>query len=101
MTMIERPTTRSAYGAAGESFPETDMDTNPLDDLILSMVTSHWQKVARLISKVILDPGFESGELDVDFEIVASRIEELIASGRLIVQGDAAQWRYCEVRRES
>jgi len=51
-----------------------------------------------LISKVILDPGFESGDLDVDFEIVASRIEELIAGGRLAVQGDAAQWRYCEVR---
>jgi len=99
MKMMQRQITRSSHGTPRAiAFQKQGMDTNPLDELILSMVTPHWQKVAMLISKVILDPGFESGDLDVDFEIVASRIEELIARGRLAVQGDAAQWRYCEVR---
>jgi Protein of unknown function len=78
-----------------------NMKPAELDDLILSIASTHWQKVAMIISKVTRDDRFSCENSDDEFDSVAARITYLVAEGRLESQGDISQWRFSEVRRGS
>jgi hypothetical protein len=67
-----------------------------IDQQILSAVSSRWQKVARIIAVVAGRTG-EGQEHDNHCRI-AKRIEALVDSGQLEVQGNIARWRFSEVR---
>jgi hypothetical protein len=77
------------------------MNASDLDNLILSIAASHWQKVAMLIFKVTQADSFSAIESDDEFEVVASRIKQLVADGKLAAEGDLSQWRNSEVRLNS
>lgn len=70
-----------------------------LDDLVLSIALTQWQKVAMILSKVTRDDRFSCENSDDEFDSVAARIAYLVAQGRLESQGDISQWRFSEVRR--
>lgn len=70
--------------------------SNEIDEAILSVVTSRWQKVAMVIAKASelrRDKAAESDDQDI-----AARIESLIDAGKLQCQGDPKHWRRSEVR---
>jgi hypothetical protein len=77
------------------------MNTIDLDNLILSLAASRWQKVAMLIVKVTRADSFSALESDDEFEVVVSRIKQLVADGELAAEGDLSQWRNSEVRLNS
>jgi len=67
-----------------------------LDDLILSLATSHWQKTAMIISKARnrIDRELEGNPE----ERVAERIGRLVETEQLESRGDLSRWRHSEVR---
>jgi Protein of unknown function len=77
------------------------MNASGIDSLILSTVTEHWTKVAKVIGRVAdtlsrdLPPG------DEGCEVIARRIEALVGDGRLASQGDIRNWRFSEIRLKS
>jgi hypothetical protein len=75
-----------------------DMTSSELDNLILSIALPYWQKVAMIIGKVTRDERFLLDNSDEEFNVVADRIAQLVAEGRLESQGDISQWRFSEVR---
>lgn len=73
--------------------------TEDLDAPILSVVETHWLKVAR----IILDTAGRLGDAyDASrYDEIAARIVALVDAGRLESQGNLAHWRYSEVRLPS
>ena len=74
------------------------MNTETIDSTILVTASIGWQKVAMIISRVAdaVPDAFTEGE--DEFELIASRIDALIASGHLLVDGDTSDWRSSEVK---
>lgn len=68
------------------------MTSEEIDTQIVDAAGKHWRKVAFIVAKV----GQTNG--DVDYSVVADRIRELVREGRLLAQGDLADWRRSEVR---
>ncbi len=59
-----------------------NMTAAELDDLVLSIALTQWQKVAMIISKVPRDDRFSCENSDDEFVSVASRITYLVEEGR-------------------
>ncbi len=70
----------------------TDMDA-----AILAEVQPSWRKVALIVSRAAKRMG-SWADNDEGYRIAATRIQALVASGRLMSQGNLQQWRYSEVR---
>ena len=68
---------------------------NDIDHVVLSLAKDRWRKVAMIIaqSEALL------GEMtERDCNVVAERIEALVAAGKLEAQGNLKRWRWSEVR---
>jgi Protein of unknown function len=74
----------------------TTPPNSEIDELILSIVTSNWQKVAMVIVKALRSS--ESGSKKISDSTVAARIDVLCREGRLESQGNLSNWRGSEVR---
>ena len=73
------------------------MDTENIDDLVLTVASERWRKVAMVIALV----AEKANNCHDDFySLVAHRIAELVASGKLEAVGDVSQWRYSEIRKK-
>jgi hypothetical protein len=71
--------------------------TNDLiDELIMSLITPNWQKVAMVIAKALRLS--EDKKMDISDHVLAARISALCAQDRLESQGDLSNWRHSEVR---
>ena len=75
------------------------MDTSRIEGAILLAAGDRWTKVAMVIAKVAREMGRDLPIGDEGCEVISSRIEVLISSGRLEAQGDTRNWRFSEVRR--
>jgi Protein of unknown function len=67
-----------------------------IDELLMSVITPNWQKVAMVIAKalhMLEDKGMEIGA-----QAVAARIVSLSSDGRIESQGNLSNWRHSEVR---
>jgi|HubBroStandDraft_4_1064222.scaffolds.fasta_scaffold29784_3 hypothetical protein len=75
------------------------LNSSQIDEAILSVTSTSWRKVARVIVMTgeILGENLPKGEAGLD--LVADRIEALIHDGRLLAQGDIKKWRHSEVRK--
>jgi hypothetical protein len=67
-----------------------------IDNAILSIVGSRFQKVAMIIAKA--EKELERRSLIVDMEMIWKRIIALTGDGKLEGAGDLARWRHSEVR---
>ena len=67
-----------------------------IDKLILAVCTPRWQKVAMVISRLLLD-----FRVAAPAEEVGARISRLVDSGQLEAQGDVSLFRHSEVRLPS
>ena len=66
---------------------------------VLSTYSGHWKKVAFVIGRVAESMGGDLPDGEDGYQLIAQRIEALVAKGELVVQGDIKRWRYSEVRR--
>jgi hypothetical protein len=76
------------------------MPSDPeLDAALLASIGPRWTKVARVLACAAELPslGFEAGE--EDYDVLAVRLGELVASGAVLARGDLNHWRLSEVRR--
>jgi len=77
------------------------MSDDAIDLAILSTLSAaggRWRKVAMVISRVANGICDDFPEGDERYELVARRIEALVADGRLEAQGNIKNWRFSEVR---
>jgi hypothetical protein len=65
-----------------------------LDDLIVSVAGTHWQKMAMIVARTMRT----YGHLELAPETIGARVESLVAAGRLEAQGDLSSWRHSEAR---
>ena len=72
------------------------MDASDLDNSILTVCSTRWQKLAMIIARVGEMLSRESSAEDHDR--IAERVAALVAGGRLEAQGDLTNWRHSEVR---
>lgn len=74
------------------------MSTSEIDKAILSVSHPSWRKVAMIIGKAARVEGVGVPDDEAGHKIIASRIEALVALGRLTAQGNLKRWRFSEVR---
>jgi len=67
-----------------------------IDDLLLSHMTLRWQKVAMVIGTIMLD--HKQDLLAVDHGFLTERIKLLVDTGRCEAQGNLNQIRFSEIR---
>lgn len=66
-----------------------------LDAAILAQAGPQWRKVAMVLART----GEAFGSLtEREFEALGARLNALVASGKLVAQGDISRWRDSEVR---
>ena len=70
--------------------------SDDLDEVILTMATKNWRKVAFVIAKTLHK--LEEAGLTVSNDEMTERVKALVAGGRLESQGDLDRWRFSEVR---
>ncbi len=71
-------------------------EVKDIDDAILSCATSHWQKVARMVS--LAEKNLASKYPQFSYSLYAERIRFLAVEGLLESQGDLSFMRFSEVR---
>lgn len=69
-----------------------------LDAALLASIPTRWGKVAMVLGQAAKQPGLFESRDEEDYELLAERLELLVASGRVSAQGDLKQWRASEVR---
>jgi hypothetical protein len=74
----------------------TSSSSAHLDQLILSVAKSKWQKVAMVIIKA--HKIAERTDFKTSDGALASRISAMCTDGRLELQGNLSRWRHSEVR---
>jgi Protein of unknown function len=67
-----------------------------LDEIILSMASIHWRKVALVIAKTLHK--LEGAGHNFSEDEMTERVKALVAVGGLESQGNLDHWRYSEVR---
>jgi hypothetical protein len=67
-----------------------------VDELILSLITPNWQKVAMVIAKALRLS--EDRRIEISDHALAARIDALCTEGRIESQGNLSNWRHSEVR---
>jgi hypothetical protein len=79
-------------------FGDVKASAQQIDDAVIASSLDRWSKVAMIICRAAnyLGPTFQLD--DAGCEMILDRVEELVRSGRLIVQGDIRKPRYSEVR---
>jgi hypothetical protein len=81
---------------SSESDDILSMSDSRIDEAILSVAETRWQKVALIISRT---SETSAGDLtEGDAERIAQRIEALVGKGRLLAQGNIKRWRFSELR---
>jgi Protein of unknown function/Domain of unknown function (DUF1835) len=60
------------------------------DEMLTSLVTEHWQKVARIIGTAMADE-MEEGIIQSDYTFLAARLDALANDGRLELRGGSAR----------
>ena len=70
-----------------------------IDQFILATFGSRFSKVAKVIATTADGLGISTEEGDPGLDLIAERIEALVADGRLISQGNLKKWRFSEVRQ--
>ena len=78
------------------------MDPAAVDQAILFVLAKyggHWKKVAFVILRVADSMGSDIPDGEHGYQLIAQRIEALVAQGQLVLQGDIKRWRHSEVRR--
>ncbi len=75
------------------------MNTQQIEEAILSCVEDRWLKVARVIAQVADALGSDLPTGDEGSKVISEHIEGLICAGRLEAQGNTKNWRHSEVRR--
>ena len=74
------------------------LNNSQIDEAILSVTPTRWVKVAFVIATV--EMRFRKNlRQDIEFDLIAERVEALIQEGRLAVQGNVKRWRHSEVRK--
>ena len=71
-------------------------DDENLDNLILSLAETPWQKTAMIVARALDQCEALASEEFADR--VTKRIAQLVKTGRLESRGDLARWRFSEVR---
>jgi uncharacterized protein DUF3658 len=66
------------------------------DQVILSTMSSHWRKVARIVGDVVVE--YKRLGLVISSEMVAARLQALSDSALIEGVGDLRKWRHSEVR---
>jgi Protein of unknown function len=66
------------------------------DQVIRSTLSSHWRKVARIVTDVVRK--CEATGSSISYEMVAARLQKLSESDVIEGVGDLRMWRYSEVR---
>lgn len=79
-----------------------NVDPATVDEAIFAMlagIPGHWRKVAAVVAGVsdVLENVLPEGA--AGSQIVAARVEALVAQGQLLAQGNMQNWRFSEVRR--
>jgi hypothetical protein len=74
------------------------MTPNQIDQAVLAVSESGWRKVAMIILKAADRLGPDLPEGDPGYDMIAQRVEALVAAGRLVSQGNLSRWRHSEVR---
>jgi Protein of unknown function len=74
----------------------TPIPTSQIDEVILSVLTPKWRKVAMIIG--MAKDVFENKQIEIDEDTLASRVEALCEEGRIESQGNLSNWRGSEVR---
>ena len=67
-----------------------------IDEVIFSVLKPNWRKVAMILTQT--HAVFESRHIDIDYDVIASRIEALSEAERIDSQGNLSNWRGSEVR---
>jgi hypothetical protein len=89
--------TFSPTDSIGQNYP---MNTQRIEEAILSTVGDRWKKVAMVIAKVADAMGTELPNGDERYELISDRIEVLVRAGRLEMQGNTKNWHFSEVRQK-
>jgi len=66
------------------------------DRVILSTMSHHWRKTARIVGDV--SEQYRTRGIDLDPAIAAARLTAMAEAGRIEAEGDLRKWRYSEVR---
>jgi hypothetical protein len=69
-----------------------------LDAALLACIPTRWGKVAMVLGQAAKQPGLFARREEEDYDLLAERLELLVASGLVLAQGDLKQWRASEVR---
>jgi hypothetical protein len=67
-----------------------------IDDLILSVVSGQWRKVAFIVSKVLRV--YRNNAPETSEDTIAYRVRALVDDGKLEAQGNLSRMRHSEVR---
>jgi hypothetical protein len=67
------------------------------DDALLRLATREWQRMARIVAKV-LDGYFSDGINQVSDIVLGARLAALAEAGKLEWKGDLSNMRQCELR---
>ena len=71
-----------------------------IDQLILSFCNTHWQKVAKVMGKVLQVVEEREIRCSTGFAVaIDMRVATLIRNGKLEAQGNIRKWRFSEIRR--
>ena len=74
----------------------TRTQLHAIDEALLSNISTHWRKVARVVGTAMDDPLLKKADLP-DF-FFAQRIRKLVGSNKLEYQGILENMTYSEVR---
>jgi hypothetical protein len=70
-----------------------------LDAALLGSINASWTKVALVLARAAKTPGLVFSEEEDEYEILAKRLEQLVATGVIQSRGDISQWRFSEIRK--
>ncbi len=75
------------------------MDDTQIDALIIEAASTHWTKVAVIISKVYDSFAAQGQDVSKDLaQIIAERLYILVDNGKLAAQGNMRRWRDGDVK---
>ncbi|MDI1273988.1 hypothetical protein [Polaromonas sp.] len=69
-----------------------------LDAALMASIGPRWAKVAMVLGRAAKVPGLVFAEDEDEYETLAERLEELVAFGHVLAEGDLKEWRFSEVR---
>jgi len=92
---LEPPTINSELRWDEVQLPP-DITEKDVDDILLPLLRSYWQKVALVLANARDSCNLEG--LSISYEILAARLRALADSDQIEGIGDLRMWRFSEVR---